>query len=510
MKKFILLALCLFNVAYADSIQLPNLNKAATGTSLGGGKYGLDINLPPGAVTIDGSKDIGSAATIPGDKGLTTLSVRKDSLGPLTGVADGDYTPLQVNSDGQLKVEASVTSNTSGTPGTPIPAEAGLIGGKDSNGDLQAVSVTTSGEVVIRNLSSSTDTVNSLTQDGLGNQITSTLIGSDQSLDVNVTQSALPSGAATETTLGSIDTKTPSLVSGRVPVDGSGVTQPVSASSLPLPSGAATSAIQTDGTQRTMIVNGSNIPATINQIGSAITSTDQALTTNTVIHGLSSGGGGTYVDVKVNPAGKLLVDADITSSALPTGAATEATLSALNTKIANGTGTATGAVRVVQATGSSTQLNDGTDTALITSAGELATDPATIKATAGSAIPTTGAFILGSDGTNARAIKTNSSGELVVGITQSTPSTSTYVDETVGAVTADSNTAPANCRGFQLFTPAGNTANIRVRYGSTDPTTTIGMQLQPGRSIDYVPACPTIRVISESGTQSYGLAWFTD
>jgi len=39
----------------------------------------------------------------------------------------------------------------------------------------------------------------------------------------------------------------PALVSGRVPVDGSGVTQPVSASALPLPSGAATSALQTSG-----------------------------------------------------------------------------------------------------------------------------------------------------------------------------------------------------------------------------------------------------------------------
>jgi hypothetical protein len=68
----------------------------------------------------------------------------------------------------------------------------------------------------------------------------------------------LPSGAATETTLSSIevdtsaiassvssiDGKTATLVSGRVPVDGSGVTQPVSAASLPLPSGAATSANQ--------------------------------------------------------------------------------------------------------------------------------------------------------------------------------------------------------------------------------------------------------------------------
>ena len=58
---------------------------------------------------------------------------------------------------------------------------------------------------------------------------------------------SLPTGAATSAlqttgnnTLNSINTKTPALVSGRVPVDGSGVTQPISAVSLPLPVGAAT------------------------------------------------------------------------------------------------------------------------------------------------------------------------------------------------------------------------------------------------------------------------------
>jgi hypothetical protein len=56
-----------------------------------------------------------------------------------------------------------------------------------------------------------------------------------------------PVGGATEAlqlvgnaSLASIDGKTPLLIGGRVPVDGSGVTQPISASALPLPSGAAT------------------------------------------------------------------------------------------------------------------------------------------------------------------------------------------------------------------------------------------------------------------------------
>ena len=61
----------------------------------------------------------------------------------------------------------------------------------------------------------------------------------------------LPATAATaakqdtgNASLASIDGKPPALSVGRVPVDGSAVTQPVSAASLPLPTGAATAANQ--------------------------------------------------------------------------------------------------------------------------------------------------------------------------------------------------------------------------------------------------------------------------
>jgi len=68
--------------------------------------------------------------------------------------------------------------------------------------------------------------------------------------NVSVTSSVLPTGAATDTkqdigntSLASIDGKVPSgltVSSTRLLTDGSGVTQPISAASLPLPAGAAT------------------------------------------------------------------------------------------------------------------------------------------------------------------------------------------------------------------------------------------------------------------------------
>lgn len=65
---------------------------------------------------------------------------------------------------------------------------------------------------------------------------------------VSVTEAGSATSAAQATgnaSLSNIDGKTPNLVSGRQPVDGSGVTQPISAVSLPLPSNAATAALQT-------------------------------------------------------------------------------------------------------------------------------------------------------------------------------------------------------------------------------------------------------------------------
>ena len=87
----------------------------------------------------------------------------------------------------------------------------------------------------------------------------------------------LPTDASTSalqttgnSSLSSIDAKTPSLSSGRVPVESNlvqGLTDtqlrasavPVSAASLPLPTGAATSAAQTDGTQKTQLKDKRNL-----------------------------------------------------------------------------------------------------------------------------------------------------------------------------------------------------------------------------------------------------------
>lgn len=77
--------------------------------------------------------------------------------------------------------------------------------------------------------------------------------------------------------------------------------------SVVLPTGASTSANQTNGTQKTQVTDGTN-SVTVKQLSTQVLSTDFGLVTNALIHGLSTAGGGTYVDVKVTPSGALTAD----------------------------------------------------------------------------------------------------------------------------------------------------------------------------------------------------------
>ena len=107
---------------------------------------------------------------------------------------------------------------------------------------------------------------------------------------------SLPTGASTETTLSALNSKVPSgltVTSTRLLVDGSGVTQPVSLSG--------------------------NVNTTISGVvkktlGTQVVSADTGLVVNAVMHGLTTGGGGGYHDVKVTPSGALTVEATLDSA----------------------------------------------------------------------------------------------------------------------------------------------------------------------------------------------------
>lgn len=57
-----------------------------------------------------------------------------------------------------------------------------------------------------------------------------------------------------------------------------------------------------------------SIKTTVTPLGTQIDTSDNGIVTNSVIHGVTTGGGGGYKDVKVNPSGALTVDATISGN----------------------------------------------------------------------------------------------------------------------------------------------------------------------------------------------------
>lgn len=146
---------------------------------------------------------------------------------------------------------------------------------------------------------------------------------------------ALPSGASTaarqdtgNSSLSSIDSKLTTANALLTDIDGYISTTPFPVSSVGTVSvsGSVLDSIrnnQTDGSQKVQILSASGTALAARQLGSQVISGDYGLITHSVMHGLSSAGGGTFVDVKVNPSGSLEASGTFTiNGSLPAFAAT--------------------------------------------------------------------------------------------------------------------------------------------------------------------------------------------
>lgn len=172
---------------------------------------------------------------------------------------------------------SQVTITGIGDPtGLPVPQNAVYVAADNPSGDLQGLKVDTAGALLV-NLQAqpSTPLAEDLVKVGgvaitLGQKASAAslpvVIASDQS-DVNVGHItgpvALPTGASTETTLSAVSGKLPATLGQKamaaslaVAIASDQSTLPVSAASLPLPSGAATSALQTTGNTSLSSIDG--------------------------------------------------------------------------------------------------------------------------------------------------------------------------------------------------------------------------------------------------------------
>ena len=191
-----------------------------------GGLFQIRVNataFTSGTVTVNGRASTGSSGTFANQilptkitDGISSAAIKPASTAP---VATDSALVVSLSPNSALPTGAA-TETTLSALNTKVPANLTVTATRllvDASGTTQPVS----GTVVVT-------------------QATGT------NLHAVIDSSALPAGAATETTLAALNTKVTTTVNG-IKVDGSAVTQPISAAALPLPTGAATSASQATG-----------------------------------------------------------------------------------------------------------------------------------------------------------------------------------------------------------------------------------------------------------------------
>ena len=107
-------------------------------------------------------------------------------------------------------------------------------------------------------------------------------------------------------------------------------------------------------------------PNTIRALNSQVVATDVGPVVNSVLHGLTTGGGGGYVDVKVNPSGALVVDSSFSITALVPASPSTGSVTSTSTQMVASNGsrrgliiTNLGAVNVFFGCGATAVTNNG-------------------------------------------------------------------------------------------------------------------------------------------------------
>lgn len=181
----------------------------------------------------------------------------------------GTYNAMSLTLSGALRVDGSNVTQPISAAALPLPTGA-------STSALQ-----TAGNLTLTTISGQLPTT--LGQKTMANSLAVTF-ASDQSAltitgNIGVAQASTTAGEIGPMVQGAVTTAAPTYTTGQtnpisltlagaLRVDGSAVTQPISATALPLPAGAATSALQTSGNATLSAISG-QLPATLGQKTSA-------------------------------------------------------------------------------------------------------------------------------------------------------------------------------------------------------------------------------------------------
>ena len=78
--------------------------------------------------------------------------------------------------------------------------------------------------------------------------------------------------------------------------------------------------------------------------------------------------------------------------------------------------------------------------------------------------------------------------------------TGSFQEDISVTTSSEQMVAPAGAKWVKIQAPSTNSANLRIKFGVTIPTTTSGLILEPGRSEDF-PIGTSFYYLAESGTQ---------
>lgn len=94
-----------------------------------------------------------------------------------------------------------------------------------------------------------------------------------------------------------------------------------------------------------------------------------------------------------------------------------------------------------------------------------------------------------------------------IGVSMPQYTSGAYASTSLTGTTASTATRPVNAMGFVIQASDANTDNIRWMVGGT-ASTTLGLQLQPGRDSGFIPVSANVSVCAEaSGTNSFDIQW---
>lgn len=316
-------------------------------------------------------------------------------------------------------------------------------------------------------------------------------------LAVSVASLPLPSGASTSalqttgnTSLSSIDTKTPALVSGRVPVDGSGVTQPVSGTffqatqPVSLTSTTITGSVAVTGPLTDTQLRASPVIVTLDGGTVGLLGTSNGNGTNGAALRVTVASDSTGV-LACTESGTWNITNVSGTVSLPTGASTAAKQPALGTA-----GSASTDVLSVQGIASMTALK--VDGSAVTQPVSIATAPVLV---AGSAIIGKVGLDQTTPGTtNACSIAQIGANTVATGTGASSTGTIRVMLATDSALAANQSSNVAQINGVTplMGTGATGTGSPRVTLATNSPgystsggTIAVDSQLQASRAVAY-------------------------